>query len=79
MYGAWAIIGAKLFTVITSENKDYYFIDKDKESSEKLRKLLSIFGNTSSSINLFIKVDLPVLTGPTTPTYMSPSVLFAMS
>ena len=28
---------------------------------------LSILGITNKSINLFIKVDLPVLTGPTTP------------
>ena len=30
-------------------------------------ELFSILGITSVSINLFIKVDLPVLTGPTTP------------
>ena len=29
---------------------------------------LSIFGSTSVSINRLIKVDLPVRTGPTTPT-----------
>ena len=29
---------------------------------------LSIFGITSKSMNLFINVDLPVRTGPTTPT-----------
>ena len=32
----------------------------------------SMFGNTRFSINFLIKVDLPVLTGPTTPMYISP-------
>src|SRR5699024_2620853 len=41
--------------------------------------LFSILGNTSNSINLLMKVDFPVLTGPTTPAYMSPSVLSAIS
>ena len=30
-------------------------------------------------MNFFIKVDFPVRTGPTTPTYISPSVLLAIS
>ena len=32
-----------------------------------LSKVSEIFGITNKSINLFIKVDLPVLTGPTIP------------
>ena len=32
----------------------------------------SIFGNTNVSINFLINVDFPVLTGPTTPIYISP-------
>ena len=39
----------------------------------------SIFGSTILSRNLCINVDFPVLTGPTTPMYMSPPVLFAIS
>jgi hypothetical protein len=38
-----------------------------------------ILGNASSSMNRLMKVDLPVLTGPTTPTYMSPSQRPAIS
>ena len=33
---------------------------------------LSILGITNFSINFLIKVDFPVLTGPTTPIYISP-------
>ena len=36
-------------------------------------------GSTSCSINRAIKVLFPVRTGPTTPTYTSPSVLSAIS
>ena len=39
----------------------------------------SISGITAKSINLFINVDLPVLTGPTTPMYISPLVLSPIS
>ena len=44
-----------------------------------LLKSLSIFGITNDSINLFINVDFPVRTGPTTPIYISPSVLLDIS
>ena len=42
-------------------------------------KFLLNNGNTNFSTNFDIKVDLPVLAGPTTPTYTSPSVLSAIS
>ena len=37
--------------------------------------LVSILGTTKFSIIFFMKVDFPVLTGPTTPMYISPPVL----
>ena len=39
----------------------------------------SICGSTNTSMNRLINVDFPVLTGPTTPMYISPFVLACMS
>ena len=39
----------------------------------------SMFGMTSSSIKRFIKVDLPVRTGPTTPSMIEPFVRLDIS
>src|SRR5690606_35929550 len=38
-----------------------------------------MLGSTTASMNLLIKVDFPVRTAPTTPRYISPPVLSAMS
>ena len=51
-------------------------------SSSRARSLAyssSMFGMTSVSIKRFINVDLPVLTGPTTPIMTAPPVLADIS
>ena len=53
-------------------------ISLDDELVFKVR-MVDCVGYIVRSINFFIKVDFPVLTGPTTPTYMSPWVLSAIS
>ena len=49
---------------------------KQKERKELIKEIL---GSTKSSIKFLINVDFPVLTGPTTPMYISPPVLLDIS